>query len=70
VRGAEPNIPDGVDTGLNLLRVDATPEEVAAADAVVLLMDHPRFDLAMIKGQAPYVLDCRNRLSGANVETL
>ncbi|MFJ4940645.1 nucleotide sugar dehydrogenase, partial [Streptomyces pseudovenezuelae] len=31
VRGAEPNIPDGVDTGLNLLRVDATPEEVAAA---------------------------------------
>ncbi|MFJ2008635.1 nucleotide sugar dehydrogenase [Streptomyces chartreusis] len=70
VRGAEPNMPDNDDTGLNVPRVDATPEEVAAADAVVLLMDHPRFDLAMIEEHAPYVLDCRNRLSGANVETL
>ncbi|MEU2909184.1 UDP binding domain-containing protein [Streptomyces massasporeus] len=70
VCGAEPNIPDGNDTGLNVPRVPATPEEVAAADAVVLLMDHPRFDLAMIEEHAPYVLDCRNRLSGANVETL
>ncbi|MGV9706006.1 nucleotide sugar dehydrogenase [Streptomyces sp. NPDC003483] len=70
VRGSEPNIPDDDDTELNVPRVDATPEEVAAADAVVLLMDHPRFDLAMIKKHAPYVLDCRNRLSGANVETL
>ncbi|MEV5786051.1 nucleotide sugar dehydrogenase [Streptomyces sp. NPDC051639] len=70
VRGSEPNIPDGDDTELNVPRVDATPEEVAAADAVVLLMDHPRFDLAVIKKHSPYVLDCRNRLSGANVETL
>lgn len=70
VRGSEPNIPDGDDTKLNVSRVDATPQEVAAADAVVLLMDHPRFDLAMIEKHAPYVLDCRNRLSGANVETL
>ncbi|WP_329383036.1 nucleotide sugar dehydrogenase [Streptomyces sp. NBC_01716] len=70
VRGSEPNIPDGVDTELNVPRVDANPEEVAAADAVVLLMDHPRFDLVMIEKHAPYVLDCRNRLSGANVETL
>lgn len=70
VHGAEPNIPDGVDTELNVPRVDATPEEVAAAGAVVLLMDHPRFDLVMIEKHAPYVLDCRNRLSGANVETL
>ncbi|MER6442169.1 nucleotide sugar dehydrogenase [Streptomyces sp. NPDC001185] len=70
VRGSEPNIPDRDDTELNVPRVNATPEEVATADAVVLLMDHPRFDLAMIKKHAPYVLDCRNRLSGANVETL
>ncbi|MFD8295074.1 nucleotide sugar dehydrogenase [Streptomyces bauhiniae] len=70
VRGAEPNIPDGDDVDLNVRRVDATPEEVAAADAVVLLMDHPRFDLAMVEQRASYVLDCRNRLSGANVETL
>ena len=70
VRGAEPNIPDGDDTRLNVLRVDATPDEVAAADAVVLLMDHPLFDLPMIEKCATYVLDCRNRLSGMNVETL
>ncbi|MFF1630756.1 MULTISPECIES: nucleotide sugar dehydrogenase [unclassified Streptomyces] len=70
VRGADPNIPDGGDSKLNVTRVDATPDEVAAADAVVLLMDHTRFDLAMIEENAPYVLDCRNRLSGANVEVL
>ncbi|MFD4413222.1 nucleotide sugar dehydrogenase [Streptomyces sp. NPDC058476] len=70
VRGADPNIPDGDDSKLNVTRVGATPDEVAAADAVVLLMDHTRFDLAMIEENAPYVLDCRNRLSGANVEVL
>ena len=70
VRGAEPNIPDGDDTRLNVLRVDATPDEVTAADAVVLLMDHPLFDLPMIEKYATYVLDCRNRLCGVNVETL
>ncbi|TWV34900.1 nucleotide sugar dehydrogenase [Streptomyces misionensis] len=70
VRGADPNVPESDTSKLNVPRVDASPEEVAAADAVVLLMDHTRFDLAMIEKNAPYVLDCRNRLSGANVETL
>ncbi|MFI5888325.1 nucleotide sugar dehydrogenase [Streptomyces sp. NPDC051554] len=70
VCGAEPNIPHSDDTRLNVLRVDATTDEVAAADAVVLLMDHPLFDLPMIEKCATYVLDCRNRLRGVNVETL
>ncbi|MFI6055894.1 nucleotide sugar dehydrogenase [Streptomyces violascens] len=70
VRGADPNVPEGDTSKLNVPRVDANPQEVAAADAVVLLMDHSRFDLAMIEKNAPYVLDCRNRLSGANIETL
>ncbi|WP_030388004.1 nucleotide sugar dehydrogenase [Streptomyces sp. NRRL S-241] len=70
VRGAEPNIPDGADTELPLRRVDTTPEEVAAADAVVLLMDHALFDFPMIQQQATWVLDCRNRMAGANVEVL
>ncbi|MEU9181832.1 nucleotide sugar dehydrogenase [Streptomyces sp. NPDC048550] len=70
VRGAEPNLPEGDDIKLNVPLVDASAEEIAAADAVVLLMDHARFDLAMIEKNAPYVLDCRNRLSGPNVETL
>ncbi|MFF4403045.1 nucleotide sugar dehydrogenase [Streptomyces sp. NPDC001404] len=70
VRGADPNVPESDTSKLNVPRVDASPEEIMASDAVVLLMDHTRFDLAMIEKNAPYVLDCRNRLSGANVETL
>ncbi|MFF4104326.1 nucleotide sugar dehydrogenase [Streptomyces sp. NPDC001903] len=70
VRVAEPNVPNSVGTELSVRRVDATPEEVAAADAVVLLMDHARFDLAMIQQHAAWVLDCRNRMSGVNVEVL
>ncbi|MER6018834.1 nucleotide sugar dehydrogenase [Streptomyces anulatus] len=70
VRGADPNVQESDTSKLNVPRVDASPQEVAAADAVVLLMDHTRFDLTMIQEHASYVLDCRNRLSGANVETL
>ncbi|MGW6842131.1 nucleotide sugar dehydrogenase [Streptomyces sp. NPDC054958] len=70
VRGADPNIPERDLTKLNVPLVDASAEEIAAADAVVLLMDHARFDLPSIEANATYVLDCRNRLSGPNVETL
>jgi UDP-N-acetyl-D-glucosamine dehydrogenase len=70
VRGADPNIPVGDDTELNVTRVYASAQEIAAADGVVLLMDHTRFDLPTIEKYATYVLDCRNRLSGPNVETL
>ncbi|MDX2815759.1 nucleotide sugar dehydrogenase [Streptomyces sp. PA03-5A] len=70
VRGADPNVPAGDHTKLNVPLVDANAQEIAAADAVVLLMDHARFDLAVIETHASYVLDCRNRLSGPNVETL
>ncbi|SEN83177.1 nucleotide sugar dehydrogenase [Nonomuraea pusilla] len=70
VRGADPNVPEGDDTRLNVPLVEASAEEIAASDAVMLLMDHARFDLAMIEKNAPYVLDCRNRLSGPNVEVL
>ncbi|MFE5854114.1 nucleotide sugar dehydrogenase [Streptomyces sp. NPDC056500] len=51
-------------------RVEATPEELAAADAVVLLVDHDAFDYETVELHARYVLDCRNRLSGANVDVL
>lgn len=70
VRGADPNVPESDTSKLNVPRVDASPQEVAAADAVVLLMDHTRFDFTVIEKNASHVLDCRNRLSGANVETL
>jgi UDP-N-acetyl-D-glucosamine dehydrogenase len=50
--------------------VDLCEEEVAAADAVVLLTDHDAFDHALIVAQATYVLDTRGRLVGEQVEHL
>ena len=51
-------------------RVDATPEQIGAADLVVLLTDHDAFCAADISRHARHVLDCRRVLSGPNVETL
>ena len=70
LRACEPHVlpvhePPGVQ------RVDATGEEVAAADAVVLLVDHDDFHYGAIVNQAAFVLDCRHRLdAAANVEHL
>ena len=52
-------------------RVEATPEELSAADAVILLTDHDAFDLAAVRTHARYVLDTRRRLEpGDGVEFL
>lgn len=51
-------------------RVDATAEEIAAADAVVLVVDHDDFDAATITANARYVFDCRRALRGPTVEYL
>jgi UDP-N-acetyl-D-glucosamine dehydrogenase len=50
--------------------VPLTPVTVSQADAVVLLTDHDDVDYAMVEREARWVLDCRNRLSGPNVELL
>jgi UDP-N-acetyl-D-glucosamine dehydrogenase len=70
VRAADPHVLEGhVDE--RVARVDCTPAELAAADAVVLLVDHDAFDLAEIATHATYVLDTRNRLPRApSVERL
>ncbi|GAA4686313.1 nucleotide sugar dehydrogenase [Streptomyces chumphonensis] len=70
VRGADPHVVDDIHINTPLTRVIATAEEIAASDAVVLLTDHAEFDYETVLKHAPYVLDCRNRLSGANVEVL
>jgi UDP-N-acetyl-D-glucosamine dehydrogenase len=70
VRAADPHIVEQVDVDARLVRVDATEDEIAAADAVVLLADHDVFDLDRVARTASYVLDCRHRMSGPNVETL
>jgi UDP-N-acetyl-D-mannosaminuronate dehydrogenase len=67
---ADPHVaPDRFPTGVR--PVEATPEEMAAADAVVLLVDHAAFDPAMILAHARYVLDTKASLPHAvNVERL
>jgi UDP-N-acetyl-D-glucosamine dehydrogenase len=64
VRAADPHVLEGhVDK--RVVRVDCTQAELAAADAVVLLVDHDAFDLAEVAAHAPYVLDTRNRIPAA-----
>ncbi|MBW1603884.1 nucleotide sugar dehydrogenase [Streptomyces sp. JJ66] len=67
---ADPHVDDpaGLDTRVHHSRL--TSNTAAACDAVVLLTDHDAFDLQLVENHAPYVLDCRARLSGANVERL
>ena len=69
VRAADPHVLEG-QLDARVERVEPTPDEVAAADAVILLTDHDRFDYDVI-ATAAYVLDTRRRLAPAeNVEYL
>ncbi len=70
VHGADPHVvePKGLDPRLSL--VELTAEEVAAADAVVLVTDHDRYDYDLVTRHARYVLDCRHRMAGPRVEQL
>ena len=71
VRVCDPHVREEVaghmeDAGVE--RVDLTADEVARADAVVLVTDHAAFDVDMVLANARYVLDTRHRLDGPNVE--
>jgi UDP-N-acetyl-D-glucosamine dehydrogenase len=61
---------DDIHADARLVRVKATREEILAADAVVLLAEHTEFDYDTVVADAQFVLDCRNRLNGENVEGL
>jgi UDP-N-acetyl-D-glucosamine dehydrogenase len=70
LRGCDPHVLD-VHAPPELRRVDASAGEIAAADAVILLVDHDEFDYWTIAKEAKYVLDCRHHLpNGPNVEYL
>jgi UDP-N-acetyl-D-glucosamine dehydrogenase len=61
----ERHVPPGVE------HVELTPEVVAEADVVILLVDHDEFDLDMVAATAEQVFDTRRRLQpAANVEFL
>ncbi len=51
-------------------RMRLNTEAVRAADAVVVLTDHDDVDYQLVEREAGWILDCRNRLSSANVERL
>lgn len=59
---ADPFIPQLALDGLKLAAVEPTPAAVAAADCVLILTNHSRFDYAMIAESAPLVVDTRNAL--------
>jgi len=69
VRAADPHV-DADALGPHVTRVDLDADEVAAADAVVLLVDHDGFDLGLVADHARFVLDTRHALHGDNVEHL
>jgi UDP-N-acetyl-D-glucosamine dehydrogenase len=68
VVAADPHVSESV--SLPVARVEATAEEAAASDAVVLLADHDAFDLPALARAAPYFFDTRHRVSGPSVEQL
>jgi UDP-N-acetyl-D-glucosamine dehydrogenase len=70
VRATDPHVVEEMHIDTRIARVAATEEEIAQADAVVLLADHDAFDLDVVVRHARYVLDCRRRLDGPNVEKL
>ncbi len=70
VRGADPHIVEASPLDGLVCWTEATPEELAAADAVVLLTDHDEFNYDDVVHHAKFVLDCRHRVKGAHVEYL
>ncbi len=69
VHAADPHVPDDIDVP-GLTWVDASVDELAEADAVVLLTDHDSFDYEQISASSRFVLDTRRRVSGPHVEHL
>jgi UDP-N-acetyl-D-glucosamine dehydrogenase len=69
VRVADPFVPDD-QIDRRVTRVEITGDEVAAADAIIIITDHDCFDLELVASRARYVLDTRRRISGPNVEHL
>lgn len=70
VRAADPHVVEDASVDQRVVRVALTAEQVAAADAVVLLADHDAFDYDLIGSEARCLLDTRRRLHGPAVEVI
>jgi nucleotide sugar dehydrogenase len=62
VRAVEPHMPPLGDPDLPVDVVDCTPAELAAADVVLLLVDHPELPLDDIADHARLILDTKGAL--------
>jgi UDP-N-acetyl-D-glucosamine dehydrogenase len=51
-------------------RVTLTPEVARAADAVLLITDHDDVDYRLLEKEAQWIIDCRHRVAGEQVEYL
>jgi UDP-N-acetyl-D-glucosamine dehydrogenase len=69
VRAADPHVDDRY-LPAGVRRAEATIDEAAAADAVVILVDHDAFDLPALVGAASYVFDAKHCVEGPHVEHL
>ena len=70
VVAADPHVVEEHVVDSRVVKVEASSEEVAAADAVVLLTNHDSFDFDSIAASAHLVLDTRRHLEGERVEHL
>jgi UDP-N-acetyl-D-glucosamine dehydrogenase len=59
---ADPYVPQLSVGNVKLAAVEATPEAIAAADCVLILTNHARFDYSTIAARASLVVDTRNAL--------
>jgi UDP-N-acetyl-D-glucosamine dehydrogenase len=64
VRAHDAHVPHDTVLAPSVARVSCTPDELAAADLVVLLVDHPDLPFDDIARHARLVLDTRGRLRG------
>ena len=70
VVAADPHVVEPTPVDNLITRVELTDDEVAAADAVIMLADHDAFDVEAVAKNARYLFDCRHSLTGDNVESL
>jgi UDP-N-acetyl-D-glucosamine dehydrogenase len=71
VRAVDPHVVESSPVDPRVIRTELDEQELAAADAVVLLTDHSAFDFDLVVEHARFVLDTRHRLpAGPTVEYL
>ncbi len=66
LRACEPHLPLETDLGIDVPLVECTSEEIAAADLVIVLVDHPGFPYDELCAQGTLVLDTKGKMRGRN----